>query len=131
MAGGGIVTADLLREAAAKMRERAEAATPGPWHVCEGDEHEGDWADERVSGPGHEPIAALDSADYESDPDEPSAENDAVHIASWHPAVALAVADWLDRAADLYAANPYDDRFPGSETARALAIARAYLGRTA
>ena len=47
------------------------------------------------------------------------------HIASWHPAVALAVADWLDLMARAmvgtsYGALPFEDA--------AVAVARAYLG---
>jgi hypothetical protein len=51
---------------------------------------------------------------------------DAEHIASWHPAVALAVADWLDKLADFCAEAKPD---PASHwIAPALKIARAYLG---
>lgn len=47
---------------------------------------------------------------------------DAQYVASMHPQVALAVADWLDRFADpVYCYGP-------AEFDHALAIARAYLG---
>ena len=35
---------------------------------------------------------------------------DAEHIASWHPAVALAVADWLNKFADLHEDARHRDR---------------------
>jgi hypothetical protein len=87
-----------IRRAAALMRERAQAAMPGPWWsftkyiaapvgkcTCAGP---------FPDGTPHEPHCGLEPF-AEADP--PSAE----HIASWHPAVALAVADWLDAAAEL------------------------------
>ena len=115
------MSADLLREAAAKMRERAEAATPGPW------EHYGDcivWPSEK--GPAaNDPVLAMVG---------PAHDGCGAHIASWHPAVALAVADWLWETANLIEVHA------GTECAepclhptcrvidRALAVARAYLG---
>ena len=52
----------------------------------------------------------------------PSAEQDAEHIASWHPAVALAVADMLDDAAAYY------EGWPNFVPDRVLDVAQAYLG---
>jgi hypothetical protein len=54
-------------------------------------------------------------------------------ISKRHYDYELAVADWLDRAAHL---NPFGDaadleRFPGSEFAHAMSVARAYLGGSA
>jgi hypothetical protein len=51
------------------------------------------------------------------------------HIASWPPAAALAVADWLELAAVLCEATvfPYDDEV---FTRRALAVAQEHLGET-
>lgn len=72
------MSADTLRRAAALMRERAEAATPGPWEV----DHFGHGVRER-SGRG---LASAHNAKCEV----------AAHIASWHPAVAMAVAEWLE-----------------------------------
>jgi hypothetical protein len=103
------MTAETLRRAAALMRERAEAAfvTPSPWGLA------------NVAGQGfaihhgeHDTVAL-----YASRPD-------AVHIASWHPAVALAVADWLDHTAR---ADEKGYTTP-QEATDALAVARAYLG---
>lgn len=85
------MSAEILRKAASLMRERAEAATPGPW------------------------------IPFDADAD---------HIASWHPAVALAVADWLDATADDWdrstAPIPVSDI--RLDARAALAVARAYLG---
>jgi hypothetical protein len=100
------VSSDILRRAAARMRDRAEAATPGPWHqsiACSGT---------RVSGCSEVvPIIA---------------DSDAEHIASWHPAVALAVADWLEATALTWTHLERN----GVHLVRinALAVATAYLG---
>jgi hypothetical protein len=81
------VSAETLRRAAALMRERADAnlITPSPWGFA------------GVSGQGfavhhgeHDTVAL-----YANRPD-------ADHIASWHPAVALAVADWLECVAEVH-----------------------------
>ncbi len=108
---------ETLRAAARLMRERAQAATPGPWDRAEdvalGRGHEGNflanWQGEYLRGVG-------DTGDGAQ------ADADAVHIASWHPAVALAVADWLDRYAGVTDRNP--ELAPNSP---ALDVARAYL----
>jgi hypothetical protein len=51
----------------------------------------------------------------------------AEHIASWHPTVALAVADWLDFSAKVYGGH-YSS--PKADSC-ALTVARAYLGSDA
>ena len=122
------MSAETLRRAAALMRERAEAASKGPWKRfgmagVAGSEWE--VVDERrVECDCGEPVALLGCA----------TNADAEHIASWHPAVALAVADWLWETANLIEVHA------GTECAepclhptcrvidRALAVARAYLG---
>lgn len=120
--------ADLLRRAATLMRERAEDATAGPWGQAQG--ASGAWW---IEAPYTATIADIDI-------DSLRPEADAVHIASWHPAVALAVADWLDKEADgfaLIAATTRvaieidgDLRVMHSTHGEALAVARAYLGGT-
>ena len=105
------MSADLLREAAALMRSRAEAATPGPWAEVGDGELMGCFAvvaggeDEFNVAPAVIPV-------------------NAEHIASWHPAVALVVADWLDLEANLWEASSW---YPDS--GESMAVARAYLGR--
>ena len=123
------MSTELLREAAALMRERATAATPGPWSEVGDGELMGCFAvvaggeDEFNVAPAIIPI-------------------NAEHIASWHPVVALAVADWLHTAgADLWAHGPLcicttgcdacDDNLWEPHVRDALAVARAYLGRLA
>ena len=113
------MTADTLRWAAALMRARSEAATSGPWTA------------RKSTVPG------ICNVRLNGDAMWPSAwPDDAEHIASWHPAVALAVADWLDATA---AGWPWDDEvtdYDGnpltlaeSVDSHALAVARAYLGQ--
>jgi hypothetical protein len=96
------MSADLLREAAGSMRKRAEAVEG--WYSPEA------WA---TTAPFNLPI---DRADAE-------------HIASWHPAVAIAVADLLDRVADKWVAVSGGSRPVFDDEVAALAVARAYLGR--
>jgi hypothetical protein len=98
-----------LRQAAKLMRERAEAATEGPWRAKR-------HRDRRSY------VSSCSGACW--DVAYPLTE-DARHIAGMHPGVALAVADWLDRLADpvyCYSPGEYD---------AALNIARAYHGTTA
>lgn len=112
------MSAALLREAAAKMRERAESATPGPWRVgAEGSEGS------RVNpatGDKREDSHWIASVNGRVQPEDG---RNADYIASWHPAVAFAVADWLEQHAD-YAQSLGRESGPNP-----LAVARAYLGR--
>lgn len=107
------MSADLLRQAASLIRARAEAATPGPWVVV-GDDDEL-LAPRTVTDSG-EPGERYIVAEY--------AGSDAEHIASFaSPAVALAVADWLETAA-----QDHELRFQHAMCdERALDVARAYL----
>lgn len=81
---------DLLRRAAARVREVAGAATPGSWRadllndvVADHDDASWDVADLGVICPWP---SATESAN-------------AAHIALWDPFVALAVAEWLEAEA--------------------------------
>lgn len=106
--------AALLRRAAELMRKRAEAAMCGgmcrsPWRVGERDSCD---CCEFVRDATGSLIAKAD-------------DRQTAHIASWHPGVALAVADWLDRFAVMtYCYGP-------AEFDHAVAIARAYLNEPA
>jgi hypothetical protein len=104
--------ADTLHRAAAKLRETAKAATPGPW-----EESTSDHGDVEVwkTGDYQQPVA---STGYGPGIDE-GAYRDAVYIAIVHPGVGLLLADLLDRAAD-YADHRIEE----------MAIARAILGDT-
>ena len=101
-----------LREAARLMRERAGEATPGPWRS-------------EFSGPTGCVVLDAGSSnalDHVARTGHYRDHADAAHIASWHPVVALAVADWLD-----HEATTAFELIPSEE---ALVVARAYLGRT-
>lgn len=90
-----------IRLAAALMRNRAKAATPGPWKAARDEETEGVYAGDVCLADVHEWSMGRGNVH---------------HIASWHPIVALAIADWLDEV------NPIDDDFGA-----AIAVASAYL----
>ena len=102
------MSADLLRRAAALMRERVKDAAPSPWREVGDGELLGCFA-----------VVCCGSAEFNVAPAVIPAHAD--HIASWHPAVALAVADWLDATAKTSA--PYRAEFP-----HAVGVARTYLG---
>ena len=106
--------AETIRRAAALVRERAEGCEPRRWH----------WAalgekryPQRVTSDGNAGLIAECYIDPAHRPYE------AEHIASWSPLPALAVAEWLDAAA-----QAWDE---GVEWDEALAVARAYLGEAA
>lgn len=88
------MSADRLREAARVLRERAEAATPGPWLAMEYDDN-----------PGDEGVALLGAAatvtgshmiGYFHVGEQSQMEADGDYARTMHPGVGLALADWLD-----------------------------------
>lgn len=86
------MSAATLRAAAAKMRERAEAAT-APKHPWAVDMEEDDGVAVRARrGAGPTVVTTIPLGYHER-------RANAEHIASWHPAVALAVADLLEATA--------------------------------
>lgn len=128
------MSADLLRRAAALMRERAQAATPGPWH--------GNTPGARSYGGlvSNAPptVADLLSGRYAHEQEgyggtliaESIKRQNAEHIASWHPAVAVAVADLLVNEANAMEPAAPELVPPYNEARRSLltAVAHAYLG---
>lgn len=95
------MSAELLRRAAAKLREMAGAATGGPWLVDSHTHGDDDWVMWNVLGPtdadGVTPIplqTRTEDAGYFS-----QAEADVTYAALMHPPVALALADLLDETA--------------------------------
>ncbi len=112
------MSAAVLRAAAALMQSRAEAATAAPWS------QEGvPYAPSRNVRAQHQDGWPLQGVAYGV-----SRIDDAAHIASWHPAVALAVADMLD---NLAVAARFDAGSPlNGAVEDALTVARAYLGTT-
>lgn len=112
--------AEELREAARLMRERAQAASPGPWERYEHDLGDGTsyWD---VAAPSHDRPGY---AQYVTPPrNDPKGAADSAYIAGMHPLVALAVADWLD-SCGAKAEGVIDE--PVS-VEHALDVARAYL----
>lgn len=112
------MSANRLRTAARVLRHHANAATPGPWGV--GNDTTVAQNMEQVA-PGRcrytQKVAAPNPWDYEDAPDDEHAEErarfDADYIATMHPGVALALADWLDAAARDEEAGPMrGDRYP-------------------
>lgn len=94
-----MTAAEKLRRAAEVLRERAEAATPGPWTTPDGnDEYINPTDVVSVGEPGKRWIICEHAG------------QDAPFIATMNPTVALAVADWLDDAASNQEAF---DRFDG------------------
>jgi hypothetical protein len=131
--------AETLQEAARLMRERAEGATPGPWYAPK--RVPGPWCLYPCGDPLHGEDGACWGVEVKSQVkpgwnlsaatghDRHRGESDSAHIASWHPTIALAVADWLEATT----AYPYEDCGKpdcgdcGMWRA-ALSLARAYLG---
>lgn len=111
------MSAETLRRAAALMRERTEKLPPSPWYPVEIGRAVATSREWVVDSPSRLVAGNLGLSR------DPVAEPMAEHIASWHPAVALAVADWLD-----YAASYAQAGVAPSYTHYALAVARAYLG---
>jgi hypothetical protein len=110
------MSAEMLREAAALMRSRAANAPPFRGRLFDG-------AYQIIDTDDLEVLATVTHGGPEWD-----------HIASWHPAVALAVADWLDDTAtanERLASSPvFVDLLPADHDVtnrKALAVARAYL----
>lgn len=144
------MSADELRQAAETLRKRVDAATPGPWTLiwdsCDcadgyGCSH-GSWVHAiRFPVPVQEPIrpgGEVLSHHYESGVDEVPPET-VEYIATMHPGVGLALADWLDTAgADLWAYGPLcecgsgchecDDSLWEPHVRRALTLARLING---
>ena len=102
--------AEAIRLAASLMREIAGKATPGPWaHMCLGSDgcqvlRSTGTARERSRGR----VARFGQKEWQAD------HADATFVAAMNPVVALALADWLDAAAQ-------------SGQDEAVAVARAFL----
>jgi hypothetical protein len=96
--------ADTLRRAAEVLRERAEAATPGPWEPYVLGSEGYDVRGPQTSIPGRRiarstRVARCGYEEWEVD------KANAAYIATVDPTVGLALADWLDSEAINYAAN--------------------------
>ena len=112
-----------LRDAAKVLRERAQKATPGPWTV---EDRFGSDVDRAYVMPLQPDIHSYVSAGGSPDLDE-----DAPYIATMHPGVGLALADWLLIEAHHIASHECQAHCPPDgcdEVRAALTVARAILG---
>ena len=139
--------ADLLRRAAKLIRETAQAATEGPWKAHDTSlDYGGHTATvltkrEALTDTGL--IGWLPTFSRQPWNDNTNAWADALHVALWHPVVALAVAGWLESTADLHEETHPDVRrvmghgcqwcadedWPCADMRHAEAVARAVLGK--
>lgn len=109
--------AEILRQAARRMREQAEAASPGPWHqMCMGSEGC------QVLNDGH--LRERKRVSFSGRKEWKADHADATYIASMHPDVALALAEWLECEAHM---ADLRDNSPEGHTFHALKVARAFL----
>lgn len=111
--------AETIRRAAALMRERADAATPGPWLGVMGKFKDADWpcVIAAQGDPKDTRTWLMGAGNGVANP-----EADAAHSGSWHPLVALAVADWLEASAKAHEGTS------ANTASYSLKIALAYLG---
>ena len=105
------MSAARLREAAKVLRERAEAATPGPWR--------GEYSGK--TGPVVMNAESHNALDHVAKCSHFRPHSDAAYIATMHPGVGLALADWLDTEAEDF---PYID----PERSQAVLITNLILG---
>lgn len=109
------MSADLLRRAAARLRESALAAPPGPWKVV----YFGDRGyPQRVVDDSATLIAQTYEGRDTTDPVRLPA-GAPEYIALVHPPVALALADWIE--------SHVEDMWDSGGRQHALAVARAVL----
>ena len=134
------MNADDLRAVAADIREKANAATPGPWAVDPDRWAPPGWREEvgylRIVAGEPNPISGIrkkvvstDGAEAGSDRDRLNYAN-AAHIVAWSPTVALAIADWLDVAALTADTEIRDSAGPGDHTRAAIAFVKAWRGES-
>jgi hypothetical protein len=117
------VSAAVLREAAALMRERAEKTeTSGTWETGNRYQRQDDWLRPVYDDDGT--VCEIHEGNADQAPE--SCEQLADHIASWHPAVALAVADLLIVVAAEFEHGGHDETWGPYEAADELAA--NYLG---
>lgn len=134
------MTAELLRRAAAKIRETATASYPGPWRWDENYGRDGDTGLALTNDAGDEVVGAYNyhCCDFRDDPTVRDQEK--AHIALWSPDVAELMADWLGDIANHWEQvarhaedpdDPVDDdgwRLEDTLDSYALTLARRILG---
>ena len=118
------MTSQKLRDAAKVLREKAEAATPGPWEATDNFGHDAGRAYVIPSDP--------EIPTYVSAGGSPDEDRDADYIAAVHPLVGLALADWLDIGATNAEKNGWQPGYlEALEHTPALRIADLILGGAA
>ena len=92
------MSAELLRQAATILRERATVATPGPWRFTDSETVDDVWeAGLAVVNDERQPVAFVADQWYEeNEPGDVTPLLDATWMATMHPGVGLALADWLE-----------------------------------
>jgi len=91
------MSAAELRKAAETLRELTQNTTPAPWRHTDSEVVDDVFdAGLVVVGPESDPIALVSDDWYEDQDGEPTPWHDATYIATMHPGVGLALADWLD-----------------------------------
>ena len=120
-----LTPAQELREAAKLMRERAEAATPGPWERPLDVRHKN-----FVMAALPERVSVVSAAIWSIGGFmRKRSGRDLDYIASMDPPVAEALADWLDvKAANLEHVEVVGHHYRDHDYGYALKVARAYLG---
>lgn len=107
------MSAEVLRLAAALMRERAESATPGPWE--DNAFADGSVFVDRIGShdddPGHE-VGYFNR------------EPDAAYVAAMAPPLAFAMAEWLEAVAR----QVTEFGFASAQWSEAVVVAHIYLG---
>lgn len=101
------MSADELRRAASLMRERAEAATPGPWEVLWNAVAYVDTVADPSDPTGQTPMQSPEKV-------ADAASRDREHIAAADPPFMLAVADWLDAEAEVCVNDDAEQNEPAS-----------------
>lgn len=133
------MSADLLRQAAALLRQRAERMAkecPGPWWLLDPSApYQQVWYGDEAK------VKAIDAGTVPEEEWEGIwAGSNSVHggvdldppLAQWaalmQPSVGFALADWLEKFADLYDESRHRDRPVFGDYGQALAVARALAG---
>jgi hypothetical protein len=121
---------ETLRAAAARIREVAQAATPGPWVSLDNGDRIIRDAEQPMQSYFVDGSRVTEEGPPEYVVDEPLHTNPAngEHIALWHPLVAEAAAELLDSVAQDMEDN---DGAPGYGWDEATSLARLVLGEVA
>lgn len=121
---------DDLRAAAKLLRDRAEAAAPGPWHrAADHERPRGQYPDNAI---GYWDGEYARCVSYSGTGQGAEADADAVWIVTMHPGVGLALADWLESVAARWVGRA-ELNYPARHVFQqhALRVARLILGEAA